>query len=251
MYQGKTVSAIIPALNEELAIAKVVGKLLNLKDDSGFRIIDEVVVCDNASTDNTAKTAAAYGAKVVKQDVLGYGIACLTAISALSPCDIVLFIDGDDSCFVEQAIPLIAGITDGDDLAIGSRTLGNIQKGALTKVQIFGNAFAAVLIKMFWRHKITDLGPFRAIKMSALKGLDMQDQSFGWTVEMQIKAIQFGLKMNEYPVNSKIRIGQSKISGTINGSIKAGVGILSMIIKLRYLQRKMLVRFALEKPNAK
>ncbi len=246
MYQGQKVSAIIPALNEQLAIAKVVAQLINLKDSNGLRIIDEVVVCDNASTDDTAKIATLYGARVVRQDIPGYGIACLTAINALVPCEIVLFIDGDDSCFVEQAIPLLDGIVNGDDLAIGSRALGNIEKGALTQVQIFGNALSAVLIRILWGHKITDLGPFRAIKRSVLKRLNMQDQTFGWTVEMQIKAIQLGFKINEYPVNSKVRIGQSKISGTINGSIKAGIGILSMIIKLRYLQRKLLARFALE-----
>jgi len=245
MYRKKNVSAVIPAFNEALAIGKVVEQLMNLKDEHGLRVIDEVLVCDNGSTDNTAHIAALHGAKVVKQVLPGYGIACLTSIRALAPCDIVLFVDGDDSCFVEQAIPLIESIASGNDLAIGSRVLGKIQKGALTKLQRFGNALSAVLIKIFWGHTITDLGPFRAINSSVLKKLDMQDKTFGWTVEMQIKAIQLGFKISEHPVNSKIRIGKSKISGTLSGSMKAGIGILTMIAKLRWQQRKMLARLAL------
>ncbi len=239
MYKGQRISAIIPALNEELAIGKVVHQLSNLIDKNGISVVDEIIVCDNGSTDKTTEIAKSQGANVVKQNTPGYGIACLTAINALQPCDIVLFIDGDDSCFVDQAMLLLTGITQGDDLAIGSRALGNIEKGALTPVQLFGNQFSAVLIRLLWQAKITDLGPFRAIKYSALKKIDMQDRAFGWTVEMQVKAIQLDLKMNEYPVDSKIRIGESKISGTVTGSFKAGMGILSMIAKLRWSQKKL------------
>jgi len=238
MYQGQRVSAIIPALNEALAIGKVVQQLKNLKDKNGDFVFHEIMVCDNGSTDKTTEIAKSYGANVVKQPIPGYGIACLTAINALQPCNIVLFIDGDDSCFVEQSLLLITGIINGDDLAIGSRALGNIEKGALTPVQLFGNKLSAVLIRLLWQAKITDLGPFRAIKYSALKKIDMQDRAFGWTVEMQVKAIQLKLQINEYPVDSKIRIGKSKISGTLIGSFKAGVGILSMIATLRWKQRK-------------
>ena len=247
MYRGRRVSAIIPALNEELAIGKVVQQLIELKNPNGLKVIDEVVVCDNGSTDQTTKIAKLHGAVVVNQSIPGYGIACLTAMEAIKSCQIVLFIDGDDSCFVEQSILLLAGIVKGDDLAIGSRVMGNMEKGSLTPVQRFGNALSAFLIRLFWQAKITDLGPFRAIRTSALQKLDMQDRSFGWTVEMQIKAIQLGLKTNEYPVDSKVRIGQSKISGTISGSFKAGIGIISMIIKLRWFQRKMLAKLALGK----
>jgi hypothetical protein len=180
------------------------------------------------------------GAVVVKQSVAGYGIACLTAIAALPKCDIVLFVDGDDSCILEQALTLIEGIVSGADLAIGSRPLGNIAPGALTMPQLFGNWLSAKLIGLFWGEKVTDLGPFRAISKTALSALNMQDKAFGWTVEMQVKAIIHGMKVNEYPVDSKVRIGTSKISGTVLGSVKAGIGILSMIGKLRLSQTRIL-----------
>ncbi len=238
MYKGNRVYAIIPALNEEKAIAKVVSDLLSLKqgsesNEAGRPVIDRVIVCDNGSSDNTTDQARNAGAYVCQQKKAGYGIACLTAISEIDDCDIVLFIDGDDCCFVEQALPLLEGIVAGDDLAIGSRTMGEMELGALTSTQQFGNQFAAFLINLLWAYKISDLGPFRAIRHDALLQLNMQDESFGWTVEMQVKAIMQGLTMNEYPVDSKVRIGQSKISGTLKGSLKAGVGILSMIAKLR------------------
>ncbi len=231
MYKGHKVAVVIPALNEEKAIGIVVSNLIALTSDE-LSVIDEIVVCDNGSTDNTAQVARTKGAQVVQQITPGYGIACLTAIAQLPTCDIVLFVDGDDSCFAEQALPLLSGIVNGDDLAIGSRTLGIIESGALTKPQLFGNWLSSHLITLFWRQKITDLGPFRAIRFSALKSLNMLDRTFGWTVEMQVKAIIHGMKISEYPVDSKVRIGQSKISGTVSGSIKAGIGILSMIAKL-------------------
>ncbi|TQV88126.1 glycosyltransferase family 2 protein [Aliikangiella coralliicola] len=246
MYRGRRVSAVIPALNEQLAIGKVVQQLNSLKNANGLKIIDDVIVCDNGSNDNTAQVAEQSGARVIQQATPGYGIACLTALSIVKPCEIILFVDGDDSCFIEQTTSLLAGIVNGDNLAIGSRVKGNVEKGALTSIQKFGNALAAFLIRRLWHYDITDLGPFRAIKTSTLKKLDMQDQTFGWTVEMQIKAIQLGFKISEYPVDSKVRIGQSKISGTIKGSIKAGFSILTMIAKLRLMQRKTLAKFALE-----
>ncbi|MCL1077738.1 glycosyltransferase family 2 protein [Parashewanella spongiae] len=231
MYKGHKISVVIPALNEEAAIHKVIKGLFTLKVGE-HRIIDDIIVCDNGSTDNTGVVAIAAGAEAVSQSTPGYGIACLTAIAHLSECDIVLFVDGDDSCFAEQALPMLNGIINGDDLAIGSRTLGHIEIGALTGPQLFGNWLSSRLITLFWGQKITDLGPFRAIKRSSLQTLDMENKTFGWTVEMQVKAIILGMQVNEYPVDSKIRIGQSKISGTVSGSIKAGVGILSMIAKL-------------------
>lgn len=239
MYRGLTIKAIIPALNEERAIGKVITGLRNLKNNEDEKIIDEVIVCDNGSTDLTAQVAANAGATIVFQQQAGYGIACLTAMRLLGECDVVLFIDGDDSCYAEQALRLLDGIADGDQIAIGSRTLGKIEKGALTPVQRFGNALSAWLIGILWSYKITDLGPFRAIRFSALQSIDMQDSAFGWTVEMQVKAIQLQLKMNEYPVDSKIRIGHSKISGTIKGSLLAGIGILSTIARLRINQKNI------------
>jgi len=235
MYKGYSVSAVIPALNEEDAIAKVVMDLFQLTTGPNRFVIDSVVVCDNGSSDNTAMKAISAGAKVVRQETPGYGIACLTAIQHLPPSDIVLFIDGDDACFVEQSIRLLEGIVQGDDLAIGSRSLGRSESGALTAPQQFGNWLAGWLIQYFWGQPVSDLGPFRAIRQQALQRLDMQDRTFGWTVEMQVKALMNNLQMNEYPVDSKVRIGESKISGTVMGSIKAGIGILSMIAKLRFL----------------
>lgn len=235
MYKGHKVSVVIPALNEEEAIDIVVGNLKKLSFENEL-VIDDVVVCDNGSTDSTANVARSKGAIVVEQNTPGYGIACLTAIAALPSCDIVLFVDGDDSCFIAQAIPLLNGIVEGDDLAIGTRTLGTIETGALTKPQLFGNWLSSHLITLFWKQKITDLGPFRAMRFSSLDAINMEDKTFGWTVEMQVKAIIHGMQVSEYPVDSKVRIGESKISGTVMGSIKAGIGILSMIAKLFFNQ---------------
>lgn len=240
MYQGQLVSVVIPALNEEQAIVHVLSDLWKLKDAQGECIIDEIVVCDNGSTDQTAQLAFKAGAKIVFQKQAGYGIACQTAIAGLSTCDIVLFVDADDSCFIPQAIPLLNAIVEGADLAIGSRTLGHIDSGALTTVQRFGNWLSSLLIRMIWQHPISDLGPFRAIKHSALEQLNMQDDKFGWTVEMQVKAIQHKFITVEHPVDSKVRIGISKISGTLKGAIGAGIGILAMIARLRFQQASYL-----------
>jgi glycosyltransferase involved in cell wall biosynthesis len=240
MYKGHFITAIIPALNEEQAIDIVVRHLVALTRDDQ-RVIDHVIVCDNGSTDNTANVATLAGAKVVRQNIPGYGIACLTAMDHLPACDIVLFVDGDDSCFIEQSIPLLDGIIDGDDLAIGSRTLGHIEKGALTQPQMFGNWLSSHLITVFWGQKITDLGPFRAMRTDSLNAIEMHDKTFGWTVEMQVKAIICGMQVSEYTVDSKVRIGESKISGTLSGSVKAGIGILSMIAKL-FLTRKNIIK---------
>lgn len=239
MYKGHRIAVVIPALNEEKAIDIVVRNLVALSSDDQL-VIDQVIVCDNGSTDDTENVAIQAGAKVVKQSIPGYGIACLTAMASLPTCDIVLFVDGDDSCFIEQAMTLIDGIVQGDDLAIGSRTLGHIEKGALTSPQLFGNWLSSHLITLFWGQKITDLGPFRAIRHDALVAIDMNDKTFGWTVEMQVKAIICGMQVSEYKVDSKVRIGESKISGTLSGSVKAGIGILSMIAKLFLTQGRII-----------
>lgn len=238
MYRKYRVAAVIPAMNEAGAIGKVVTELLALGEHENTRWIDQVIVCDNASTDNTAKIAEQAGAKVVKQAVPGYGRACLTAINALPYCDIVLFVDGDDSCYITQAERLLSGIHAGDDLAIGSRSLGKREAGALTLPQRCGNQLATLLIRTFWGVKVTDLGPFRAIRRRVLDRIQMQDQAFGWTVEMQIKVIQHSFVINEYSIDSKIRIGQSKISGTIRGVIGAAIGILGTIVRMRIHQHR-------------
>ena len=250
MYKGHKVCVVIPALNEEQAIDVVVRKLVALRLDD-LSVIDKIIVCDNGSTDNTATVAIAAGAEVVKQPTSGYGIACLTAMAQLPLCDIVLFVDGDDSCVIPQAIQLLEGISQGADLMIGSRTLGTAEVGALTTPQRFGNWLASHLITLFWGQKVTDLGPFRAIRYSSLRSLHMQNKAFGWTVEMQVKAIIHGMTVREYPVDSKVRIGESKISGTLSGSVKAGIGILSMIGKLYFSQSKLKKTLQTKKSNTK
>ena len=234
MYKGLSVGAVIPACDEEDNVAPVVTALLDLRTDTGQRVIDDVVVCDNGSTDATAQRARAAGARVVVEETPGYGKACLTAIAALHPVDVVLFVDGDQSFEVSQSLALLAAIADGADLAIGSRALGQMEPGALSLPQIAGNRVASLLIRLLWGRVITDLGPFRAIRADALRQLDMRDVAYGWTVEMQVKAIQLNMRIDEKPVNTlRRRFGISKVGGTLRGVVGAGIGILGTIAKLR------------------
>ncbi len=235
MYRGMTVGAVIPALNEEASIGLVVGDLLALRHE-GVAVVDDVMVCDNGSTDATAAKAVAAGARVVAEERPGYGAACLAGIAALGSPDVVLFTDGDHAFHAGQATRLLDRIAAGADLVIGSRTLGHREVGSLTRSQRAGNVVATLLIRLLWGRRATDLGPYRAIRHEALTRLDMADRAFGWTVEMQVKAIQRGLVTEEVAVDTRERIGQSKISGTLSGSIGAGVGILSTIAKLRWRQ---------------
>jgi len=237
MYIKQRVSVIIPALNEEKAIPHVIKGLQALRNGNKQKLIDEIIVCDNGSTDHTYEVAKQLGAKVVYEPLAGYGRACLKAMNALKQTDIVLFIDADHAFYAQQSLALIQAIDQGYDLAIGSRTLGNMAPGALTGPQIFGNRLASYLIKLIWRREVSDLGPFRAIRYSALKSLNMQNLTFGWTIEMQIKALQKNMQVVETPVDVRCRIGVSKISGTIKGSVGAGIGILSMIAKLWWQQK--------------
>ena len=231
-------AAIIPARDEEQAIATVVTCLKQLRDDRGEPLIDVIVVCDNGSRDHTADIACRAGATVVQQPVAGYGLACLTAIDALQDVDCLLFVDGDNAFAVEQAGPLIEAVERGADLAIGSRVLGTMTPGALTFPQQFGNRLASFLIRRLWDANITDLGPYRAISYLAYQRLEMRDRRFGWTVEMQVKAIQRGMNVVELPVDTRRRLGRSKISGTLRGTVGAAVGILSMIARLWWQERR-------------
>jgi len=232
------IAAIIPARDEEQAIATVVTGLKQLCDHGGEPLIANIVVCDNGSRDRTADIARRAGATVVHQPVAGYGLACLTAIDALQEVDYLLFVDGDNAFATEQARPLIEAIERGADLAIGSRVLGTMEPGALTFPQQFGNRLASFLIQRLWGGEITDLGPFRAISYPAYRRLEMRDRRFGWTVEMQVKAIQQGMNVVELPVDTRRRLGRSKISGTLRGTIGAAVGILSMIARLWWRERR-------------
>ncbi len=220
---------IIPALNEENAIVKVINHLPK-------ELIQEIIVVNNGSTDKTAYNAQNAGATVISEPIKGYGKACLAGISYLKnkilPQDIIVFLDGDFSDYPQQLNEIIAPIINQNkDMVIGSRVLGNAAKNALMPVQKFGNALSTILIKIIYGYTFTDLGPFRAITYKAFNTLKMKDQNYGWTVEMQVKAAKLKLKCTEVPVDYKVRIGQSKVSGTIKGSILAGTKILYTIFK--------------------
>ena len=219
-----SISVIIPAFNEERAIGKVL-------DEIPHRVA-EVIVVDNGSTDSTAAVAQSRGAIVVHEPVRGYGQACLRGLSALSSTDIVVFLDGDYSDFPEEMLSLYEPIETGTaDLVIGSRVLGQPEKGALLPQARFGNWLSTRLIRWLFGVSFTDLGPFRAIDYTALKRLEMCDRDFGWTVEMQVKAARLRLRCMEVPVRYRKRIGTSKISGTVSGSVRAGHKILWTIFR--------------------
>ncbi len=236
MYRNLRVGVVIPALNEEQSIALVVTGLRALCNEDQSTVVDELVVCDNGSTDATALRARDAGASVVHEPERGYGKACLAALGALQRSDVTLFIDGDHAFDPAQATTLLDGIANGADLVIGSRSLGHTAQHALAPGQALGNHIICTVIRRLWGQRVTDLGPYRAIRVQALARLNMTDTRFGWTVEMQVKALQLGLKMIEIPVDTRVRIGTSKISGTLRGAILASSGILYMIFKLRWRQ---------------
>ena len=243
MYRGLKVGAVVPARDEEQNIGPVVRELLALRDDAGARLIDDLVVCDNGSRDETTLRAREAGARVVYQDRPGYGVACLTALASLSPVDVVLFTDGDGSFDAAQAPRLLAQVAGGADLAIGSRVHGHAEPGALSAPQVAGNQVAALLIRVLWGQRISDLGPYRAIRSASLRRISMENRAYGWTVEMQIKAIQHGLEIVETPVDTrKRRYGRSKVGGTIRGVVGASVGILAMIARLYVEQKSQVLR---------
>ncbi len=225
MKESHYISVIIPVLNEEEAIRKVVLALPAW--------VDEVIVVDNGSTDHTAQVAREAGARVVYEPNRGYGTACQTGIDALLNPDVVVFLDGDFSDFPEEMDRLVDPIVRREaQLVIGSRVLGKAEPGALTFQARFGNWLATRLIRMIWGVRYTDLGPFRAIHFPTLKHLDMQDLDYGWTVEMQVKAAKHGITVLEVPVSYRKRIGKSKISGTVSGVFLAGTKILFTILFL-------------------
>ena len=199
-------------------------------------VVDQIIVADNGSTDETAAIAATCGALVVEEPERGYGAACLAALAAPEERDLVVFVDGDHSVVAHELPSLLHPLCNGADLVIGSRTLGQCEKGALSIPQEFGNKLAIALMKLLWRRNVTDLGPFRAATHKALTSMHMSDRKFGWTVEMQIRAFQLSLTTVEVPVTTLRRIGKSKISGTVSGVIGAAHGILGTIGKLYWRQ---------------
>jgi len=218
------VTVILPALNEELAIGGVIASIPVW--------VDDVIVVDNGSTDSTAHIAAAHGARVASEGQRGYGAACLRGIASAGPTDIIVFMDADASDDPHDMASIVEPIVDGRaDMCIGSRNHGFAEPGALTPQARFGNWLACGLMRLVWGGVFTDLGPFRAIRTRELRLLRMQDRGYGWTVEMQVKALKYGLRCVEVPVSYRRRIGQSKISGTVRGVIGAGSKILFTIAR--------------------
>ncbi len=220
------VDVVIPALNEERALPLVIR-------DVPRPPVRRVVVADNGSTDGTAEVARTAGAEVVREPEKGYGAACLRALAHLAadPPDVVVFLDGDRSDHPEELPRLLAPLRAGADLVIGSRTRGRRARGSLTPQQVAGNAVACVALRLLYGARYTDLGPFRAIRWEALQGLAMRDRNWGWTVEMQIKAAQQGLRYAEVPVSYRERIGESKVSGTVRGTLGASWKILWLLAR--------------------
>ena len=213
---------IIPAFNEARAIGRVIGDIPNT-------LVDEVVVVNNASTDETERNARAAGATVLSEPRQGYGYACLRGIeyAKTKQPDVIVFLDGDYSDHPDEMPRLVVPIRRGEaDVVVGSRIRGETEPGAMLPQAQIGNRIACMLMRWIWGADYTDLGPFRAIRFRDLLALNMQDTTFGWTIEMQIKAVRAGLRIREVPVSYRKRVGVSKITGTISGTVKASTKIL-------------------------
>jgi glycosyltransferase involved in cell wall biosynthesis len=225
------IKVIIPAYNEQDSIAKVIAKIP--------KIVNEIIVVNNNSTDHTLNNAKNAGATVITENNRGYGFACLKGLDYIANLeikpDIIVFLDGDYSDYPEELTKVVAPIlNDNLDFVVGARVKELREAGAMTPQQIFGNWLATFLMKQIFNSKFTDLGPFRAIKYKKLLQLDMQDQTYGWTVEMQLKALKQKLSYTEVPLRYKNRIGVSKVSGTVKGTIFAGIKILNWIFKYSF-----------------
>ncbi|WP_435623561.1 glycosyltransferase family 2 protein [Flagellimonas sp.] len=222
------IRVIIPAVNEGDSIAKVVEEI----PDS----VSEIIVVNNGSTDDTVENAEKAGATVLTENRKGYGYACLNGMEYVDKQskkpDIIVFIDGDYSDYPEELDKIVAPILENDiDFVVGARKKSLREPGSMTPQQVFGNQLATFLMRLFFGAKFTDLGPFRAIKYEKLKALEMEDKTYGWTVEMQLKILRKKMSYIEVPVRYKQRIGVSKVSGTVKGTIFAGVKILGWIFK--------------------
>jgi len=227
---NQKISVIIPAYNEEKSIGKVVG-------DISRELVQHVIVVNNNSTDQTREVAEKAGAIVLNETRKGYGWACLMGIDKAYELDtdIIVFLDGDYSDYPDEIIDVVRPILEENmDLVIGSRVLGKREKGSLTPQQVFGNWLATRLMRIFYRAKFSDLGPFRAIKTESLRKLKMADKTYGWTIEMQIKAAKQKMNFCEVPVKYRKRIGVSKVSGTVKGTVLAGIKIIFTVFKYRF-----------------
>ena len=225
------IKVIIPAFNEADSIAHVINDIPN--------VVDEIIVVSNHSTDATEINAKKAGATVLQEPQKGYGYACLKGMSYIDQQDvkpdIIVFLDGDYSDYPEELTKLVEPIQNENiDFVIGTRVKRLREEGSMTPQQIFGNWLATFLMTLMFKAKFTDLGPFRAIKYNKLLELEMEDKTYGWTVEMQLKALRHKFSYVEIPVNYRNRIGVSKVSGTLKGSIFAGIKILSWIFKYSF-----------------
>lgn len=225
------IKVIIPAFNEEQSIGKVISDIPD--------IVSEIIVIDNNSTDTTSDVARNAGATVLFEKRKGYGYACLKGMEYISESnekpDIIVFLDGDYSDYPEELTKIVAPIIEEDiDFVLGARVKELRESGSMTFPQIFGNGLATSLMRLFFNSTFTDLGPFRAIKYDKLLALEMEDKTYGWTVEMQLKALKKNYSYREIPVPYRNRIGVSKVSGTVKGAIFAGVKILGWIFKYSF-----------------
>ena len=224
------VAVIIPAYNEAPSISKVVNAI-------PLEINATIIVVNNGSTDNTVEEATRAGAIVLDESRKGYGWACLKGIdyAQKNGADILVFMDGDFSDYPSEMSLLIDPIVEGKmDFVLGSRVLGERERGSLTPQQVFGNWLATRMIRLFYGAQFSDLGPFRAIRIDALNSLKMSDKTYGWTIEMQIKAAKKKLRFCEIPVTYRKRIGVSKVSGTVKGTVLAGIKIIWAVFKYRF-----------------
>jgi glycosyltransferase involved in cell wall biosynthesis len=225
---------IIPAFNEARAIGRVIG-------DIPDGLVDEVIVVNNGSTDETGRNASSAGATVLREKRRGYGWACLRGLEyamARDP-DVIVFLDGDYSDHPDEMTRLLKPLIDGQaDLVIGSRILGQREPGAMLPQALIGNRVACLLMRLIWGARFTDLGPFRAVRAEALRTLAMSDKTYGWTIEMQIKAVRAGLRCLEVPVSYRRRVGVSKVTGTVSGTMKASGKILFTIGKYALSRKK-------------
>ena len=224
------ITVIIPALDEEQAIGTVVNEVPR-------DLVSEIIVVDNGSIDRTAEVAEAAGARVIREPMRGYGAACLAGAMAASHADVFVFLDGDRSDDPREMPVVLAPLLDGRaDLVIGSRTAGFTEKGALTPQQRFGNRLVTWIVRLLYGVTLTDIGPFRAIRASVLGDLGMEHKTYGWPVEMVVKAAKKGYRVINVPVSCRKRVGVSKVAGTMKGSILAGYHLLSTTV--RYAWRR-------------